>query len=179
MKQKLTQERLKELLDYDPETGLFIWKVDRGNNKIKGKIAGCLDKESGYWKIAIDKKNYRAHRLAFLYIEGYLPENQVDHKDRDRANNKWDNLREASQTCNMRNQKININNKSGVTGVCWDNSRKKWRAYIEVPQKINIGRFDNLIDAVKARWKAELQHNFPNCNTISSAYVYLKEHGGL
>lgn len=178
MKQKLTQERLKELLDYDPETGVFTRKKGvKGANK--GDIAGCLNKSVGYWMIGIDKENYRAHRLAFLFMEGYLPENQIDHIDRNRINNKWNNLREVSQSCNARNSNVASNNKSGVKGVCWDSSRKKWRVEIKVPRKINIGRFDNFIDAVKARWGFEVEHNFPNCNTTSSAYNYLKENGGL
>lgn len=177
MKEKLTQERLKELLSYDPETGIFIWKIKIKSVK-KEDIAGCIDKKN-YRVIRINGKNYFAHRLAFLFMEGYFPENDTDHIDRDKNNNKWNNLREVSHTCNMRNRNIMSNNKSGITGVLFDNNSKKWRAFIKIGNLIRLGSFNNIIDAVKARWEAEVKYNFPNCNISSSAYVYLKEHGGL
>lgn len=177
---KLTQERLKELLGYDPETGVFTWKVDTVKHKIKGNLAGCLNKDTGYIQISIGNKSFLAHRLAFLYMEGYLPENGVDHIDRDRSNNKWNNLREVSQSCNMRNRLVLKNNKSGVAGVCWHKRDKKWISSIMVfGRTIHLGYFDNIIEAAKARWQAEVEHKFPNCNTTSSAYNYLKEHGAI
>lgn len=175
---KLTQDRLKGLLDYDPETGVFIWKVDRGKRTKKGSFAGSLDNK-GYLIIRFNGKGYKAHRLAFLYMEGYFPENQVDHIDRDKTNNKWNNLREVSHTCNMRNCKISKINTSGITGVSWHKGRKKWQSQIRIPKPIYLGLFDNLIDAAKARWEAEVKYNFPNCNTTSAAYVYLKEKGAI
>lgn len=178
MKQKLTQERLKELLDYDPETGIFTWKVDRGSNKIKGSHAGSLDKDS-YLIISLYGKRYKAHRLVFLYIDGYTPENQVDHIDRNKLNNKRCNLREVSQICNSRNCNIRVDNKIGITGVCWNKVKNKWVAQIQPYKKINLGCFDNILDAARARWNAEVKYNFPNCNTISASYMYLKDHGGL
>ena len=179
MKQKLTQDRLKELLDYDPETGIFINKTNRGKKIKKGSKTGHLDKD-GYWQICIDYKNYRAHRLVFLYMEGYLPENGIDHIDRNKLNNRRNNLREVSQTCNRRNCNIYKANKSGVTGVCWYKRDKKWEVSIRnFGKKIFCGYFENIIDAAKARWEAEVKYNFPNCNTTSSAYNYLKDHGAI
>lgn len=176
MKEKLTQEKLKELLYYDFETGIFTWKVDRGGSAKKGSVAGCL--KNNYWHIAVNDKRYLAHRLAFLYMEGYMPENGIDHIDRNPKNNAWNNLREVSHSCNMRNCSLFKNNKSGITGVVWEKSTKKWRSNISIPKKnINLGRYDNLADAVKARWNAEIKYNFPNCNTTSSAYLYLKKYG--
>ena len=90
---KLTQERLKELMYYDPETGIFTWKVKRARNASAANIAGTKDKD-GYIIIHIDKKAHKSHRLAWLYMEGYLPYGiDIDHKDQDKQNNKWDNLR--------------------------------------------------------------------------------------
>lgn len=173
---KLTQKRLKELLDYNPKTGIFTWLISRGSIK-KGNISGCVNKSTGYLIIGIDNKRNKAHRLAFLFMEGYLPENEIDHIDRNILNNKWANLREVSHLCNMRNCNTAKNNKSGINGVSWRNDRKKWRAFIGVGKMINLGVFDNLIDAARARWEAEVKYGFPNCNTISSSYMYLKEHG--
>ena len=176
---KLTQERLKELLDYDPENGVFIRKISTNNNIKIGSISGSIDKQ-GYLIIWADGKRYKAHRLAFLWMEGYLPENQVDHIDRNKINNRWSNLREVSQTCNMRNRAVLKNNKYKITGISFHKKLNKIRADIRISRKlIYLGIFDNLLDAVKARWEAEVKYNFPNCNTTSSSYMYLKEHGAI
>ena len=121
----LTQEKLKELFDYDQETGLFTYKVSRGNKKA-GSIAGSLTSD-GYIRIQISGKMYLAHVLAFLYVKGYLP-NMVDHKDRIRNNNAWSNLRESTDSQNQRNKKLK--SKSGYTNVCWEKNRQKWRVLI-------------------------------------------------
>ena len=176
MKEKLTQEKLKELLHYDPDTGVFTNKIDRGKRAKKGNVAGIFHVSTGYWQIYVEGKTYRAHRLAFLFMEGYFPENDIDHIDRNKINNKWNNLREVSTSCNVKNSNIRSDNTSGVKGV-WKNKKNKWIAEIKVPKKIYLGSFDNLIDAVRARWNAEVKYNFPNCNTTSSAYNYLKEKG--
>jgi len=172
MKNKLTQERLKELLNYDPETGIFTRKIGRGGFKI-GSIAGT-PQNNGYIQICIDYKIFLASRLAFLWVEGYFPENETEHCDRDRANNCWSNLREASRSCNLRNRGVFRNNTSGITGVSWYKPSSKWQSHIQVNgENIHLGLFKTLFDAVQARWDAEVKHNFPNCNTTSSAYQYI------
>jgi len=171
-RKKLTQERLKELLDYDPETGLFINKKARGNMKIN-TIAGHMH-HTGYIMIGVDGKKYLASRLAFLWMEGYFPENQVDHRDRDRINNKWENLREATNSCNQRNCKIKATNTSGVTGVHWDNRNGKWMSHIKINNKlVHLGYHKTFAPAVRSRWEAEMKYGWPSCNTTSSAYQYL------
>lgn len=170
----LTQHKLKTLLDYNSETGVFTWIcTSKYSNLLPGDIAGCLDNK-GYRIITIEEKSYKAHRLAFLWMEGYLPENAVDHFDRNKDNNAWSNLREVSAQCNARNRAIISTNRSGITGVCWSKATKKWQATIRVASKnIYLGQFDNIIDAAKARWKGEKLYNFPNCNSTSSAYQFL------
>ena len=172
MKQKLTQERLKKLLHYDSRTGIFTWKVSRGGVKI-GDVAGS--NSEGYIQIGIYKRIEKAHRLAWLYMEGYWPKNiEIDHRDRNPSNNKFQNLRLSSRQCNIRNSKISTRNISGVVGVNKD-PRDKWRAQIKITEKkVFLGRFVDFIDAVRARWAAEVKYNFPNCNTTSTAYLYLK-----
>lgn len=175
-KKSLTQSRLKELLSYDHATGLFTWSKSRGCIK-KGDKAGSLN-TSGYLTIRVDRRLYRSNRLAFLYMEGYSPENSVDHINRDKTDNRWDNLRHVSQSCNIRNSKKSLSNKSGVTGVVWDKARGRWHAQITVNYKnIHFGRHRKFINAVMARWEAEKKYNFPNCNNSSSAFLYLKENG--
>lgn len=175
LKKKLTQKRLKELLDYSPDTGLFLWKTNRGGSARKGEVAGTV--VGKYIEIRVDGVRFLSHRLAFIWMEGYTPENDVDHIDRNPLNNKWVNLREVSRACNLRNCKINSRNKSGVTGVCWHKAMDKWHAQICLNGKqIKIGFFSNIVDAAKARWQAEVKYGFPNCNTTSSAYQFLKNH---
>ncbi len=124
-KKKITQKRLKEVLDYDHKTGIFIWK-DRilctgRNHGFAGRVAGGL--LEGYIYIKIDGELTAAHCLAWLYVYGYLPENDIDHRDRIKTHNWIKNLREASRMCNLQNQSVSSNNSSGITGV-W--RKTKW-----------------------------------------------------
>ena len=89
----LTLERLKTLLHYDPETGLWTWRVNKGRVKA-GSIAGCSTR--GYWVLRVDQHNYLSHILAWFYMTGEWPEHEVDHRDLDKGNNHWDNLRPAT-----------------------------------------------------------------------------------
>lgn len=174
----LTQERLKELLEYDQYTGFFTRKTSTGGQK-RGTKAGYF-RPDRYMVIEINGIKYRASRLAFLWMLGYFPEHEAEHKDRNPSNNKWANLREATRSCNIRNCGKLRNNKSGVTGVCWNEERKKWVAQVVVLKKtISLGRFYSFLDAVNARWEAEVKYGWPNCNSASSAYQYLKTVGAI
>ena len=120
--------RLKELVDYDSETGIFTWKPRKWAYGAKaGTEAGWRDWK-GYVIITLDRVNYRAHRLAWLYMTGEWPSQDVDHKDRNKANNRWINLREATRSQNMGNQSLRDCNTSGVKGVSWDKKTGKWVA---------------------------------------------------
>ena len=175
----LTQSRLKEFLHYDPETGVFTWLASKGKGVKAGQIARC-PVTRGYKAIRIDGKLYRTSRLAWLYMEGYFPEKDIDHGNRIRHDDRWKNLRHVSHSCNMRNKSIYRNNSSGITGVSWDNQHKKWRVEIMTSGKsIFLGRFTSKLDAAKARWEAEIKYGFTNCNTTSTAYLYLKSHNAL
>ena len=100
----LTQERLKELLHYDPETGVFRWKVDRPKGVKIGNKAGTLDQD-GYRKISLDGKRFYAHRLVWLYVHGEFPFDQIDHKNRVPDDNRLVNLRQATSGENRANSK--------------------------------------------------------------------------
>lgn len=176
---KFTQKELKYLIHYDPEIGVVTRKVSTSSKARKGNIVGSLGK-NGYLYVHIFGKQRLLHRLIWFYMEGYMPEHQIDHIDRDPLNNKWNNLREVSQYCNMRNCGMYKRNTSGITGVSWDTLYKKWNSYITIARKkINLGYFRNKLDAAKARWEAEKKYGYPNCNTTSSAYQYIKEYGKL
>lgn len=101
----LSQERLKELLDYSPETGEFRWKVDIKYNIPADSLAGCVLKDRGYVQIRIDGSLYYAHRLAWLYVTGSWPSKCVDHINQNRADNSFSNLRDVSSSVNNANRK--------------------------------------------------------------------------
>lgn len=151
----LTAERLRELLHYEPTTGLFTRRVSRGGAKA-GEVAGGLDRWD-YIGIKIDGRDYAAHRLAWLYMTGEWPAHEIDHRDRCRTNNRWGNLREATRPENARNLSRRSDNVSGVPGVIWHKARGKWRAMI---RRDGIGRhlglFDSIEAAATARRAAEL-----------------------
>lgn len=163
---ELTQERLKSLLSYNPETGEFTWLVG-GSGRRAGEIAGTPNRNGSgkvYMSIGIDGKTYRSHRLAWLYAYGGWPKDQIDHIDQDSTNNRLSNLRSVTNAENSKNQKIPKNNSSGVTGVYFRNKRQKWEAKITVNGKlIYLGLFDLKDDAITARKNAEVEYNFhPN-----------------
>lgn len=136
----ITQERLKELLSYDPLTGVFLWKTPRRHGWV-GKRAGCLH-HSGYRCIVVDGRFYWAHRLAWVWMTGQQPPPQVDHVDRDKDNNTWLNLRAATASQNRANAKVNSNNRSGLKGVSYFPRHGTWGAYIKKNgHKIWLGSF--------------------------------------
>ena len=129
----LTQERLKKLLNYDPETGVFKWNASRGR-ALKSSVAGNQE-NTGYLSIRIDEVRYRAHRLAWFYIHAKFPKREIDHIDGVKNNNRLSNLREATKSENQRNKKLPCHNTSGLKGVCWSKMANKWRAFIKVEGK--------------------------------------------
>lgn len=148
-------DKLKSLLTYDPETGDIRWRVDRAANAKAGDIAGAIN-EKGYRRIEIEGKVYRAHRVAFAFMTGFWPV-AVDHKNRVKTDNRWDNLREATTLQNNRNRDPQRNNTSGWAGV--DRHKNRWRASIRVGgKKIHLGAFVNKADAVSARIAANAKY---------------------
>lgn len=177
----LTSKKVKILLSYNYLTGYFFWNKRPKHTRIDiTQPAGCHDKK-GYIIIRIKGKGYKAHRLAFLWMEGYWPEHGIDHDDRIKDNNIWNNLKETSQSCNCLNKNIMLTNTSGVTGVCWIPAQQKWRATF---RRYNIkndyqGQYTDFEDAVRARWEAEKKYKYARCNSTSSAYLYLQKHNLL
>jgi len=155
-------ERVKELLNYDPLSGVFTWKVHRGGSAIIGSIAGRIN-TSGHRQIKIDMTQYVAHRLAWLLITGSEPKHEIDHINGYRDDNRFVNLREATDAQNAQNRAMQRNNKSGVKGVCWYPSRSLWQAYISAfGKRKTIGYFKSLEEAERARklHEAALHRNF-------------------
>ncbi|MCK9994539.1 MAG: hypothetical protein Dbin4_03059 [Alphaproteobacteria bacterium] len=163
----LDRSRLKALLHYDPDTGAFTWRV-KPNRRIRvGDVAGDL-RPNGYRRIRIDGKPYAAHRLAWLYVYDRWPANQLDHMNGVRDDNRWDNLREATNAENSQNRNINSNSTSGLMGVCWHKQRQKLRAEIQIAgRKKHLGLFTTPEDAHAAYLAAKADlHTFqpvPRC----------------
>lgn len=120
----ITQSRLKEVLLYNPTDGVFVWLESRGRVS-KGSIAGAKHKE-GYIRIRIDGVEYLAHRLAWLYMKGVLPDCLIDHKNGVRDDNRWCNIRVATEQQNMHNASIGKRNSTGIKGLCLDKRIQKW-----------------------------------------------------
>lgn len=136
----LTQARLHQLFDYDRDTGNFRRKVTASHFRA-GTIAGTVA-QSGYVMIYVDYKNYRAHRLAWLYVHGQWPAKSLDHKNCNRADNAFANLREATGKQQNANTKLRKDNASGCKGVHWEKDRQKFRAGITINGREKIlGRF--------------------------------------
>lgn len=150
----LTQERLKEVLSYDPVTGVFTWVKDTGKKRYAGKIAGGSDQKR-YWTIAIDGRRYVAHRLAWLYVYGEWPPMWIDHINCNGFDNRLANLRLADATQNQGNKSKNKNNTSGFKGVHYHRQSRKWRASIFVNYKPrSLGLFLTREEASAAYRKA-------------------------
>jgi hypothetical protein len=154
----ISQDRLKEILEYDRYTGIFIWiNVPKQHKEKLGLEAGYLDKSTGYIKIGISGKQYKAHRLAILYTYGNLPIEHVDHIDGVRCNNILSNLRCVSRLENNQNQRVaHKNNLNGFLGVSFHSITKKYQARIGVNGiSKNIGLFSTPEEANKAYLSAK------------------------
>lgn len=143
MLSNLNAEFVKTVLHYDQETGVFTWRLNVNRVK-KGQNAGSFDNH-GYLKIKINGVGYKAHRLAWLISHGEWPKHEIDHIDRDRANNRLSNLREATRFENSLNQDNRSN--TGLAGIRWVGYRVTIKAK---GKKFWIGNFDTVEEAQEA-----------------------------
>ncbi len=138
-------EDVDALLAYDPLTGAFTWKKSRGGRTAGGVAGSATTRQDGYTMITIrlHGRSYVASRLAWLLMTGEWPPHFIDHKDTDPTNNKFDNLRCATEGQNRANSKKRSDNTSKYKGVSWDPINSKWVARIRVPKGkySNLGRF--------------------------------------
>jgi HNH endonuclease/AP2 domain len=140
----LTQQRLHELLQYDAHTGRFTRRVARGNCPAGWSCDDTRD-QFGYVRFSVDGKNYRAHRLAWLYVYGEWPEHSIDHINGDKADNRIENLRDVSHHTNMQNQRAATRaNKTGFLGVCFHKRKGRYHAQINAGGRVrSIGYFSS------------------------------------
>ena len=181
---ELTAEIVRDLLDYNPDTGDLFWKerplkyfkkeIDarKWNAKWSDKKAFTYktkDYRSKHVRIAnkegsIFGKRYLTHRIIWLHYYGCWPKDQIDHINHDPTDNRIINLRDVTASENQRNRTLQKNNKVGHSGIYWDKESKKYRAQIHNGKHCkNLGNYDNLEEAIKARELANINYNFhPN-----------------
>ncbi len=159
MKNDLTAEYVKSILNYDSSTGIFVWKESLARSIKIGQFAGTIT-TTGHVSIKIKNSAYLAHRLAYLIITERWPENQIDHINHVRNDNRWCNLREATQKENSRNRmSAQKNNKLGIKGVYWNKQNKKYQGYIRVNRKLkHLGCFETKEEASLAYNEAAIKY---------------------
>jgi hypothetical protein len=147
----ITQEFIKYLFHYNPETGIFTRRVNRASGKVKsGDEVGVISTH-GYLFVGINHKKYALHRLAWLYMTGEMPNKHIDHINRTPLDNRWCNLREATNQENSFNCKLRHDNKSGHRGVSYNKLNKSWRVRANFNGvKTEIGSFKDKNDAILA-----------------------------
>jgi len=149
----LTQDRLKQLLRYDPNTGIFVWRI--ALSCVAAETSAGTQDPKGYVRISVDRRIYAAHRLAWLYAHGAWPVAEIDHINRIRNDNRIGNLREADRSLNCHNSALRADNVSGHRGVGWHKHQQKWRARISIAGRMHeLGYFLDKESAVAAYRKA-------------------------
>lgn len=168
----LTQERVRELFNYNQETGLLTRRLPVIGGKEK-----VGTNSHGYISLMIDGYLYQAHRVIWLWMEGYMPEQQVDHISRIRDDNRWCNLRLVSRECNIRNSPVRVDNTSSVRGVQWMANQGRWNSSIFKDGKRRFLKSSkDFTEAVAYRLAAESCLGWPSCDSCSSAFLYMQEY---
>jgi hypothetical protein len=151
---ELTQEIVRKLLHYDPETGLLFWRKN-------SKLAFNTLTQKGYLKGQLYKRTYFSHRIIWLWMTGNWPNEQIDHINHNRKDNRFLNLREVTNKENHKNRKINPRNKTGINGVSWCKRENKWRVQVRNMNKnIHIGYFDTKEEAQRVRKLKNVELNY-------------------
>lgn len=162
MKTEISAARLRELLHYDPETGVFTRRVTRNAIAKAGTVAGTLDR-GGYVAIMVDGRRHKAHRLAWLYVYGKWPSGCLDHINRLTGDNRISNLREVTYSENQQNTLLQSNNTSGYRGVVWDHKKRRWKATIGINNRNQcLGNYRTPEEAFEAYKSAALKYHTRN-----------------
>lgn len=142
-----SQERLREALSYDPATGVFRWKIKCAQRVSIGDVAGSPNIH-GYLLIMLDRVRYKAHRLAWFYVHGAWPENEIDHLNGVRSDNRFDNLRSVTRAQNMTNKGSYKNSTTGFKGVHFNKKMQRFVAHIQLSgRRRHLGTFATAEDA--------------------------------
>lgn len=173
-----TPAQLRQLISYDPDTGVLTWlprtadfftdgghsaghRAANWNARYAGKPALNAFSTHGYCRGSIFGRNFSGHRVAWAIYHGEWPDGEIDHINHNIRDNRIANLRLVDRLENMKNVSFRRDNKSGATGVWWRKDIGKWLAHIGAgPRRRNLGYFENFVDAVAARKKAERELNY-------------------
>lgn len=156
----LTVARLREVLDYDPDTGVFRWRVSLNARGPVGAVAGSLRGDRPYRVIRIDGGRHYAHRLAWLYVTGAWPKTELDHVNCDCSDNRFGNLRLATRAQNNANMRKRPGGTSGFKGVSWNTREEVWIAQISISNQTRyLGRYKTEQDAHAAYVKAATERS--------------------
>lgn len=173
----LTQERVRELFDYNPETGIVTRKTDAGGGTRVGDIVGTSKNSWGHLRVSIDGKRYFLHRVVWLWVYGYMPEGLIDHINRKGWDNRIVNLREESDLCNARNASLRPDNKTGIKGVHFHNKTAKWLARVAINgEEKYLGVFSDFTEAVATRLAVEQCVGWIGCEEHTPAYQYMQKY---
>ena len=183
---EVSYERVRELFDYNPESGEVVRKCDvfspRNGNKVasKGDTPGYMSNQ-GYYNIKVDGRCYRLHRIIWLWYYKVYPENDIDHINRDRADNRIDNLREVSRPCNVHNGKVRNDSTTGITGVSMTTFYGKTLftasiQYKNLTKSTYVYKSYDFIEAVAHRLAAEQCLSDVFCNCKSSAEIFMENY---
>jgi hypothetical protein len=159
----LPVECVRSVLDYDPATGVLVWKsrqdrIGRWNTERVGKIAGTIN-DRGYIVVAINGKDFRAHRLAWAIVTGEWPEAEIDHRNMIKSDNRWDNLRPSTHSQNNQNKTAQSNNTSGYKGVSFCKVSRTWSARMKVGTRYKfLGRYSTPEEAHARYVEAAQEH---------------------
>lgn len=171
---KITQEKVKELFEYKDD-GSLVRRIRTSSGTPSGTVVGTVNTD-GYLRVCIDGRLYSCHRIIWLYHYGYFPENNIDHINRIRDDNRIENLREVSISCNSRNTGNRTTNTSGVKGVAWSKFGGKWQAEISFAgRKLYLGRCSDFGEAVCLRLAAEQALDWAGCDDSSPAFQYVQK----
>lgn len=168
----LTPERIREVLHYDADTGELIWRVTKSAKAPRGSVAGSAGSK-GHIYVQIDHMMYAAHQIVFLLHHGYLPV-EIDHIDKDKTNNRIENLRARTSSQNKGNIGLLRNNRSGYKGVSLNSRSGKWHAQIKIHGKQTyLGRFDTPEGAALRYNEAARDHfgEFAHLNEVYPAWL--------
>jgi hypothetical protein len=152
--QLISHTYLISILNYDPDTGIWRWLVDRNNHMKAGDIAGNVNK-TGYRIIGINGKQYLSSRLAYFYMTGEWPEKTMDHMNQVKDDDRWENLEQKDDTEQMHNQGMRKDNTSGVKGIHFENRDKVWVGQIRHYRKTYKKNFHTFEEAVA--WRKEME----------------------
>jgi len=173
----ISQETLKKLLHYSPASGEFTNREPRKRNKVGSQTgAKC---SGGYLNTVLSGESYKLHRLAFLYMEGYFPEYQVDHINGVRDDNRWANLRHVTPGCNAQNRRMGSANTSGFIGVSLRANKVSWLASGSLHgTTISLGLYPTPLDAALARFTWEQRCPEWECSDIDTTFKAIKSAWG-